>query len=156
MEKNGLLFSTDWDLVEEFAKKIYKNDMAVLTKSDVKEIEKAIEDGIIVYDNKNETGEMNFLTGSVVSVVTIGFMAIQTVLSYVTWRYPKKTNTTISDHFESIKEPKKVSDYIDMIIKQYGDKLKPEIRNELLKNKEVFNNLLSDLIATINLSKTTE
>lgn len=156
MEENKLLFKPNWELVEAFARNIYKNDMAVLTKSDIKEIEKAIEDGAPFYNDKH--GEMNFEWGDIVSLITIGFMAIQTVIVYVSWKYPRKPDTKVSNCFEPITDPEnKIPDYVAMMLEdtRYGKDLKKEIIEELQKNKKLLNVLLYNLL-TSNLSETTK
>lgn len=157
MEKNKFFLNPNWELVEDFARKIYINDMAVLTKGDIKVIEKSIEEGASIYDNKDPDGEMNFLWNDVVDIITIGFMAIQIAIAYVSWKYPIKSDTILSSPSESnIESDKEQPDYVEMILSdpQYSKDLKTEIVVELQKNKEILNNLLYHITASYSQSKT--
>ena len=97
MEENRISIQSDWQLVEDIAKRVYRNKIKVLTQSDIKKIEESIENGTPLFMKNSGAGEMNLDTSIIFNSVSIGFAAIQVVITYLAWKYPSTKNEPNND-----------------------------------------------------------
>lgn len=147
METNRSFFKAEWPLIEEIARKVYENELSILTKSDIKEIEESIDLGHVFSAEEQEGGEMNFDTNSIIQVVTLGFAALQVVVGYVSWRYPGKFLQN-----SNIKSGEAKKDYFpksNIKIDVVGDliselSLPQKVQSELQKHKNVINEIINE------------
>ena len=63
MGQNQFSNHPEWSLVEDIARIVYKNDIKLLTKADIKEIEESIDNGTRLSLKDSGVGEMNIETG---------------------------------------------------------------------------------------------
>lgn len=152
MEKNGYNNKADWALIETIAKVVYHDEMSVMTKADIKEIETSIEEGYAFNGGEPKGGEMDFDISSIFQVVTLGFAALQTVIAYVSWKCPnnvalqntiKQNRGTDDGHrMETLKERDWVGEVISV------QNLSIEVKSELLKHKDSINNAINEQMQT--------
>ncbi len=136
MGQNQFSNHPEWSLVEDIARIVYKNDIKLLTKADIKEIEESIDNGTLLSLKDSGVGEMNIETGVILGSVSIGFAVIQIILAYLAWRYPydstKSDDTTDQDQNAGFKAigPHQINEAIKDISDDPGtpDPMKEELK----------------------------
>lgn len=160
METNRSFFKAEWPLIEEIARKVYENELSVLTKSDIKEIEDSIDLGHVFSAEEQEGGEMNFDTNSIIQVVTLGFAALQVVVGYVSWKYP---NNSLRDTSKKNGERRDVHSpdknvRVDVVGEMISNlRLSQNVQLELQKHKSIINDIINEkLCVSTNNASTKE
>lgn len=149
METNGGVHKSEWSLIEEIARVIYEEQMSVLTKDDIKEIEDAIDEGHVYSVEEQEGGEMNFDTNSLFQIATLGFAGLQAAISYISWRYPHVINqnpnrSEIGMDNDQHMDNNNGKDWVEEIIE--NSMLSTEVKTELQKKKDAINNIINQKI----------
>lgn len=153
METNGCVHKSEWSLIEEIARVVYEEQMSVLTKEDIKEIEDAIDEGHFYSVEEQEGGEMNFDTNSLFQIATLGFAGLQAAISYISWRYPNVINQNPNrsesgmdnDHHIDNNNDK---DWVEEIIE--NSILSKDVKTELLKKKGAINKVINQKLLTLD------
>lgn len=138
MEKEDKTKKTDWALIEDIAQDIYEDAFERSTRRDRIEIEKAIDNETANTFFRKEGGDMN-VDATYISILTLGFTAIQTAISYVTFLFMIRRAEKASipeDIVGALLEDKEFEQVID-------DKVKNELINMRIKlNKKLKEKIL--------------
>lgn len=138
MEENRTSIQSNWELVEDIAKTVYRSKIRILTENDIKRIEESIDNGTPLFVKNSGAGEMNLDTGIIFNSVSIGFDAIQTVVAILTFWYTARKFNLVSNkeqapddklNSEQI-DPSIVEDIVKGIINKHhaNEKVEEELR----------------------------
>lgn len=144
MEQKDKITKPNWALIEEIACRVYPNEAAVLTRDDVDEIEEAIENNAPIETDEDEGGDMDFPIALTIAAFSLGLAAIQTVINYMSWKYPHVEPRPAVAH---ITNPTTAKDFVGRLLEddEFGKTYREEIKTELLKRRQTINTVLEQM-----------
>lgn len=142
MQQKRFITNSDWSCVESIAKQIYAEEYVLLTKGDIQDIKDCIENNE-PFDNEDEGGDMDFPLGEIITAVGIGMTAIQTIIGYMSWRYPRTTP------IPSPNRPRveNARDFVGLMLddNSYNKIYREEVKAELLRKRDEINSILDSM-----------
>ena len=144
MEQKDKITKPNWALIEEIAFRVYPNEASVLTRDDVEEIEEGIENNSPVETDEDEGGDMDFSLALAITAFGVGLAAIQTVITYMSWKYP---HAVPRRPVAPITNQTTAKDFVGHLLNddEFGKTYREEIKTELLKRRQTINTILEQM-----------
>ena len=135
MEQKDKITKPNWALIEAIAFRVYPNEASVLTRDDVEEIEEGIE---------NKGGDMDFPISLTIAAFSLGLAAIQTVINYMSWKYP---HAVPRPAVAPLTNQATAKDFVGHLLDddEFGKTYREEIKTELLKRRQTINTILEQM-----------
>jgi len=134
MEEKNKITGTDWTLVESMVKQVYPDVHRLLSNDDVQDIIELSKKGILITaddEAEDEEGDLDFPLMEVMTAASLGFMTIQTAISYLQWEKNRPKQVVQPSTKDRVKRMLEDEEYI---------KRHPiEVKNELMRQKESIN-----------------
>ena len=144
MEQKDKITKPNWALIEAIAFRVYPNEASVLTRDDVEEIEEGIENNSPIETDEDEGGDMDFPISLTIAAFSLGLAAIQTVINYMSWKYPHAVpRPTVAP----ITNQATAKDFVGHLLDddEFGKTYREEIKTELLKRRQTINTILEQM-----------
>ena len=144
MEQKDKITKPNWALIEAIAFRVYPNEASVLTRDDVEEIEEGIENNSPIETDEDEGGDMDFPISLTIAAFSLGLAAIQTVINYMSWKYPPAVPRPA---VAPITNQTTAKDFVGHLLDddEFGKTYREEIKTELLKRRQTINTILEQM-----------
>ena len=144
MEQKDKITKPNWALIEAIAFRVYPNEASVLTRDDIEEIEEGIENNSPIETDEDEGGDMDFPIALTIAAFSLGLAAIQTVINYVSWKYPHAVPRPAA---APITNQATAKDFVGHLLDddEFGKTYREEIKTELLKRRQTINTILEQM-----------
>ena len=144
MEQKDKITKPNWALIEAIAFRVYPNEASVLTRDDIEEIEEGIENNSPIETDEDEGGDMDFPIALTIAAFSLGLAAIQTVINYMSWKYP---HAVPRPAVAPITNQATAKDFVGHLLDddEFGKTYREEIKTELLKRRQTINTILEQM-----------
>lgn len=141
MVQENKIKDSDWAVIESITSQIYPDEYDLTTRKDREVIRQSIENGTINVFLRKEGGDLN-ADASFISMISLGFSAIQTAISYLMFLLMIK----------QIRREEVPEDIVGKMLEDedFNNEIDEKAKNELLRIRSKLNKKLKEIILKIN------